>query len=240
MPHRFHSRSGHVASGRCRPDAAGLFVPAPKKPRRSCRCGRSRTATHTPSPSAHTRPSRCATARSSSPTTTRCSASAIRRRKLPLCLMRAGLPTDKLQLGLDPLLVKTTGSRAAVRHRRRWPISVLAPATCRPPSPRRASHPQRHRHLHLACAWRSRGRAASTPTARPAFPNATIHISQPEWDFLKHRPAETAGNLGISNYDALIAAMTPKVGPFVPGARSSPARWRPSRSAATRRAIRAI
>jgi glyoxylase-like metal-dependent hydrolase (beta-lactamase superfamily II) len=45
-----------------------------------------------------------------------------------------------------------------------------------------------------------------------AFPNATIHISKPEWDHLS----------GQEQYKALAAVMTPKVDAFAPGAELIP------------------
>lgn len=49
------------------------------------------------------------------------------------------------------------------------------------------------------------------------FPNATIHLSKPEWDFLKSLGEEGAAKVAVTNYTALIAAMTPKVDAFAPG-----------------------
>jgi glyoxylase-like metal-dependent hydrolase (beta-lactamase superfamily II) len=50
------------------------------------------------------------------------------------------------------------------------------------------------------------------------FPNSTIHISAPEWAFLKSMTPQNATNAGIANHAALIAAITPKVATFEPGA----------------------
>lgn len=49
------------------------------------------------------------------------------------------------------------------------------------------------------------------------FPNATIHLSKPEWDMLNKLGEEEAAKRGITNYSALIAAITPRVSPFTPG-----------------------
>jgi glyoxylase-like metal-dependent hydrolase (beta-lactamase superfamily II) len=50
------------------------------------------------------------------------------------------------------------------------------------------------------------------------FPNATIHISKPEWTFLTGVKADKAKEFGVQNYDALIAAMKPKLDAFAPNA----------------------
>ena len=51
-----------------------------------------------------------------------------------------------------------------------------------------------------------------------AFPNATIHISKPEWTYLSGLKPEAAKELGIADQAKLVAAMTPKVDAFAPGA----------------------
>ena len=51
-----------------------------------------------------------------------------------------------------------------------------------------------------------------------AFPNATIHISAPEWSYLSGMNAHTAQIVGIPQWDALVRTITPKVAPFEPDA----------------------
>jgi glyoxylase-like metal-dependent hydrolase (beta-lactamase superfamily II) len=51
-----------------------------------------------------------------------------------------------------------------------------------------------------------------------AFPNATIHISKPEWTFLSGLKPEAAKELGLADQATLVAAMTPKVNAFAPNA----------------------
>ena len=57
-----------------------------------------------------------------------------------------------------------------------------------------------------------------TPAGTLAFPNATIHMSVPEWTWLSGMSAENAKNIGISQVTALVAAIRTKVAPFEPGA----------------------
>lgn len=57
-----------------------------------------------------------------------------------------------------------------------------------------------------------------TPAGTLAFPNATIHMSVPEWKWLSGMSAENAKNVGISRVTVLVAAIRAKVVPFEPGA----------------------
>jgi glyoxylase-like metal-dependent hydrolase (beta-lactamase superfamily II) len=57
-----------------------------------------------------------------------------------------------------------------------------------------------------------------TPTGALAFPNATIHISAPEWKWLSGLSADEAKNFGIQQVSALVSAIKPKVLAFEPGA----------------------
>jgi glyoxylase-like metal-dependent hydrolase (beta-lactamase superfamily II) len=57
-----------------------------------------------------------------------------------------------------------------------------------------------------------------TPAGALAFPNATIHMSAPEWAWLSGLSAEMAKNIGLPRLDALVAAIRPKVVPFEPEA----------------------
>lgn len=51
-----------------------------------------------------------------------------------------------------------------------------------------------------------------------AFPNATIHMTQAEWDFLSTLKDETAKMIGLENHKALVALIKPKVNAFAPAA----------------------
>jgi glyoxylase-like metal-dependent hydrolase (beta-lactamase superfamily II) len=57
-----------------------------------------------------------------------------------------------------------------------------------------------------------------TPAGALAFPNATIHMSVPEWKWLSGMSAENAKNVGIPQVMALVATIRTKVVPFEPGA----------------------
>ena len=57
-----------------------------------------------------------------------------------------------------------------------------------------------------------------TSSGALAFPNATIHISAPEWTWLSGLSDDQAANFGIRQVSALVSAIKPKVVTFEPGA----------------------
>src|SRR5580658_310021 len=57
-----------------------------------------------------------------------------------------------------------------------------------------------------------------TSSGALAFPNATIHLSQPEWKWLSGLSVEEAKNFGIPQVTAFVSAIEPKVSAFEPGA----------------------
>lgn len=132
-------------------------------------------------------------------------------------LSAAGLPTDMIQLGLDPLLVKTadkvllfdTGAGGNMGPSAGKLSASLAEAGVKPQSVTDIFISHVHGD-HVGGLVDDKGAAV--------FANAIIHISAPEWAFLKSQTAETAGNLGIMQYTALMAAMTSKVTAFAPNA----------------------
>jgi glyoxylase-like metal-dependent hydrolase (beta-lactamase superfamily II) len=54
------------------------------------------------------------------------------------------------------------------------------------------------------------------------FPNATIHISSPEWAYLSGMSAELGARMGLEHVDVLVKTIQPKVAPFEPGAELIP------------------
>ena len=58
----------------------------------------------------------------------------------------------------------------------------------------------------------------TTPTGALAFPNATIHMSAPEWKWLSSLTEDQAKNMAIQHVSAFVSAIKPKVVPFQPGA----------------------
>jgi glyoxylase-like metal-dependent hydrolase (beta-lactamase superfamily II) len=57
-----------------------------------------------------------------------------------------------------------------------------------------------------------------TSTGSLTFPNAIIHMSVPEWKWLRGLSADEAKNYGIQRVSALVSAIKPRVVAFEPGA----------------------
>lgn len=57
-----------------------------------------------------------------------------------------------------------------------------------------------------------------TPSGALAFPNATIHMSAPEWQWLSNLTEDQAKNMAIQHVSAFVSTIKPKVLPFEPGA----------------------
>jgi glyoxylase-like metal-dependent hydrolase (beta-lactamase superfamily II) len=61
-----------------------------------------------------------------------------------------------------------------------------------------------------------------TPSGALAFPNATIHMSAPEWKWLSTLTEDQAKNMAIQHISAFVGTIKPKVVPFKPGANLLP------------------
>jgi glyoxylase-like metal-dependent hydrolase (beta-lactamase superfamily II) len=136
-------------------------------------------------------------------------------------LAAAALPTDRLELSLQPLLVQTAervllfdaGAGAnmgpgAGKLSASMAAAGVAPATIT--------------DIFISHSHGDHVGGLVDGAGALAYPNATIHISAAEWEFLKGMTAEQAAAFGIGNHAALIAAITPKVAPFAPDAELVP------------------
>jgi len=132
-------------------------------------------------------------------------------------LAASGAPTDKLSLSIQPLLVKTadkvllfdTGAGTNMgSNGGGLPASMAAAGV----------DPQSITDVFISHAHGDHVGGLLNAQGILAFPNAAIHLSTPEWAFLKGMDAKTAAGVGISQHPQLIAAMEPKVAAFAPGA----------------------
>lgn len=131
-------------------------------------------------------------------------------------LARAHLPNNQLELSIQPLLVKAdgrvllfdTGAGANMSASGGRLPKSLASAGVDPASVT---------DVFISHAHGDHMGGLLTASGAPAFPAATIHLSSPEWAYLKSMNAKSAETVAITNYSALIAAVEPKVAPFAPG-----------------------
>jgi glyoxylase-like metal-dependent hydrolase (beta-lactamase superfamily II) len=132
-------------------------------------------------------------------------------------LTAAGLPTDKLHLSIQPLLVKTsdrmllfdTGAGANMGSSGGRLAASMAAA---------GVDPRSVTDLFISHAHRDHVGGLLNAHGSLAFPNAAIHISSLEWAFLKGMNAETAASVAIAQHATFIAAIAPKVVEFAPSA----------------------
>ena len=136
-------------------------------------------------------------------------------------LSAAGLPTDKLQLGLEPLLVKT-GDRVML-------FDTGAGSNFGPGSGKLAVSfaesgvdQQTVTDIFISHVHGDHVGGLLNPVGELVFPNAKIHLSKPEWAFLSGLTDEQAKSIGLDGHTALVAAIKSKVAAFAPGAELVP------------------
>jgi glyoxylase-like metal-dependent hydrolase (beta-lactamase superfamily II) len=131
-------------------------------------------------------------------------------------LAAAGAPTDVLILSIQPLLVKSSdrvllfdtgaGTNMGVSGGG-LPASMAAAGV----------DPQSITDVFISHAHGDHVGGLLNAQGTVAFPNAAIHISAPEWAFLKGMNAQSAANVGVTQHPQLVAAMEPRVAAFEPG-----------------------
>jgi glyoxylase-like metal-dependent hydrolase (beta-lactamase superfamily II) len=132
-------------------------------------------------------------------------------------LSGAGQPSDKLALSIQPLLVKSadkvllfdTGAGTNFGPGAGKLGETMAAAGIDPSSVTDIFISHVHGD-HVGGLVNAQGALA--------FPNATVHISKPEWKYLTGLKPDAAKEIGVGDQAKLVAAVTPKVDAFEPGA----------------------
>jgi len=136
-------------------------------------------------------------------------------------LSAAGVPTDKIQLSIQPLLVKSgdrvllfdTGAGTNFGPTAGKLSASLAAADVDPANVTDIFISHAHGD-HIGGLVNAQGALV--------FPNAKVHLSAPEWKYLSGLKDDAAKQIGVENHAALVAALTPKVDAFAPNAELIP------------------
>jgi len=136
-------------------------------------------------------------------------------------LEAAGLATDKLQLSIQPLLVKSADKVLLFDT---GAASNFGPTGGKLPASLAAAgiDPASVTDIFISHAHGDHAGGLINAEGQLFFPNATIHFSAPEWKFLRELDAEKAKAIGFAQHAAFVAALTPKVVEFAPGAEIIP------------------
>jgi glyoxylase-like metal-dependent hydrolase (beta-lactamase superfamily II) len=132
-------------------------------------------------------------------------------------LSAAGAPADKIQLSIQPLLVKSgdrvllfdTGAGTNFGPTAGKLSASLAASGVDPASVTDIFISHAHGD-HIGGLVNAQGTLV--------FPNAKVHLSAPEWKYLSGLKDDAAKQIGVENHAALVAALTPKVDAFAPNA----------------------
>ncbi len=136
-------------------------------------------------------------------------------------LTAAGLGTETIQLGLQPLYVKTPDRVLLFDTGAGTNFGPTAGHIARAIS-EAGIDPESVTDIFISHVHGDHVGGLTNADGVLVFPNATIHISEPEWTFLTTMNTDTAKAIGLSTRDALVAAMKPKVETFKPNAEIVP------------------
>jgi glyoxylase-like metal-dependent hydrolase (beta-lactamase superfamily II) len=136
-------------------------------------------------------------------------------------LKKGGAPTEYFRLSIQPLLVRAGSKVLLFDAGAGGNFGLIAGALLK--SMEAASiDPASVTDIFISHAHGDHTGGLVTPSGKLAFPNATIHLSAPEWAYLSGMSPEMGQRVGLPNLDALVKAIRPKVAPFDPDAELIP------------------
>jgi glyoxylase-like metal-dependent hydrolase (beta-lactamase superfamily II) len=136
-------------------------------------------------------------------------------------LKSGGAPTDYFEFSIQPLLVRSENRMLLFDSGAGSDFGPIAGALLK--SMHAAGvDPAGVTDVFITHAHGDHVGGLVTASGELAFPNATIHMSAPEWSWLSGMSTDTAKMVGISHLDVLRNAIKPKVDAFKPGAELIP------------------
>ena len=136
-------------------------------------------------------------------------------------LSAAGQPTDKMQISILALLV-TSGNRVLLFDTGAG--TNFGPGNGKLPAALAEAHVDPGSVTDIFISHVHGDHVGGLVDAKGAlqFPNATIHLSKPEWMFLTEMKPDMAKMVGLPGHDALVAAIKPRLDAFDPAAELVP------------------
>jgi glyoxylase-like metal-dependent hydrolase (beta-lactamase superfamily II) len=130
-------------------------------------------------------------------------------------LKSGGAPTDHFELSIQPLLVRS-GTRVLLFDTGAGSnFGLIAGALLKSMQAAQVD-PATVTDIFITHAHGDHTGGLITPTAALTFPNATIHMSAPEWAYLSGMSDELGQRIGLAHVDVLVKTIKAKVVPFAP------------------------